>query len=162
MKTLALTQGKTTVIDDEDWELVKPYTWCAHRSKGKWYAETTFLNNGRRKVISMHRMVMRMPPFHETREWVDHWDRDGLNNVKSNLRRCTNGQNCMNRAATRKNGTGLKGVSFDKQYGCFKARICVNYKQIYLGYFRSPEDAACAYNIASLKYHGPFGYQNRI
>ena len=36
---IPLTQGRTAIIDPEDWPLVAPYSWHAKRENGKlWYA----------------------------------------------------------------------------------------------------------------------------
>ena len=40
------------------------------------------------------------------------------------------------------------------------AKIMVNYKSIYLGTFENKLDAAMAYNVAALKYHGEFARLN--
>jgi hypothetical protein len=42
----------------------------------------------------------------------------------------------------------------------WRARICVNYKEIGLGFFSTPQEAAKAYNDAALKYFGEFAYLN--
>jgi hypothetical protein len=42
------------------------------------------------------------------------------------------------------------------------ARIYANKKDTHLGYYGTKEEAAIAYNVAALKYHGEFAYQNPI
>jgi hypothetical protein len=47
-------------------------------------------------------------------------------------------------------------VSKNKGAETFRSRIEVNGKKIYLGSFRTPEEAHIAYIAASLEYHGAF------
>lgn len=54
------------------------------------------------------------------------------------------------------------GVSWFKRDACWKAFIYVDKKQKHLGYYQSEIDAARAYNVAALKYHGEFARLNII
>ncbi len=42
------------------------------------------------------------------------------------------------------------------------AKITVQYRQIYLGGYRSKEEAALAYNKAAIKYFGEFAVLNKV
>ena len=55
-----------------------------------------------------------------------------------------------------------KGVYWSKQRNKWKARIYINKKQKWLGYFESEIDAAKAYNEAALKYLGAFAKLNDV
>jgi len=44
----------------------------------------------------------------------------------------------------------------------WEAQIRVDYCRLYLGLFRSPEEAALAYNDAAIKYFGEFASLNKI
>ena len=46
-----------------------------------------------------------------------------------------------------------KGYSWDKGAGKWIAKICVNGKQIHLGYYYTEEEARAAYLAAKEKYH---------
>jgi len=94
---------------------------------------------------------------------VDHIDRDGLNNQKSNLRVCTNSQNSCNKIAhSDRRASKYKGIGHTKRNRTKKwsAKICVNGKQKGLGSFLTEREAAEAYNVAALKYHGEFANLN--
>lgn len=67
-----------------------------------------------------------------------------------------------NRSAPRSNTSGFKGVGFHAKSGKYHARIVVNYKAISLGYHRTAQEAALAYNAAALKYHGEFAKLNQV
>ena len=77
---LFLTQGQKTIIDREDLERVLDYRWHAEKDKGTFYAR-----NG--TAGKLHRFLMDYR-FKE----IDHIDRDGLNNRKSNLRNAVDKQ----------------------------------------------------------------------
>lgn len=42
------------------------------------------------------------------------------------------------------------------------ARISYDSKTVWLGYFDDEDDAAIAYNLASMKYHGEFAVLNTV
>ena len=81
---LELTQGKTTVIDDEDYELASRYSWFPRTDKksGTVYVATKIKVAGKRKWIYLHRIVMEA----KKGQVVDHINRDGLDNRKENLK----------------------------------------------------------------------------
>lgn len=80
-----------------------------------------------------------------------------------NLRLADHVQNCHNRGKCKsKTSSKYKGVYWSKQRQKWKARIYVNKKQIWLGYFKKENDAALAYNKAALKYLGNFAFLNDV
>jgi hypothetical protein len=93
---------------------------------------------------------------------TDHVNGNTLDNRKSNLRICSFSDNNKNRKISKNNSTGYKGVVYDKRNKKFIAKIGLNKKQIYLGYYIDPIDAARAYNAAAIKYFGEFANLNII
>lgn len=92
---------------------------------------------------------------------IDHKDGDKLNNQKSNLRFCSRSQNSMNQIG-KHSTSGYKGVTYSNSGGkkVWMARICVNYKSIYIGRYTTAKEAAVWYDIAAIKHHKEFARLN--
>jgi len=91
-------------------------------------------------------------------ELVDHIDGDKLNNQRDNLRVATDSQNVCNKRMQRNNTTGYRGVQ--KSGKKWSAGIDVNGIHTHLGVFATPEEAAQAYDVAALHYHGEYARLN--
>ena len=157
MKQIALTQGKFALVDDEDFEELNKYKWFYHKSG---YAIRNIrLGVNLRSSLKMHRVIMETPYGKDT----DHKDLNKLNNQKYNLRICNRSQNVMNSLPRSDNKSGYRGVYFHKITNKWAAQISnFNHKQIHLGVFLSPEEAARAYNEAAIKCYGEFARLNII
>jgi len=90
---------------------------------------------------------------------VDHIDRDGLNNRRINLRRCTQAENSRNRKGSSLSRHGLKGVrlrTWDPAIAPYYAEIVYDGKRHHLGSYMTAEDAHRAYVEAAKRLHGEF------
>jgi hypothetical protein len=87
---------------------------------------------------------------------VDHKDGNGLNNQRSNLRICTNGQNKQNGTVYKNSKTGFRGVTYRKDLNKFRSKISFNGKEIHLGYFDTALEAAQVRDRKALELHGEF------
>lgn len=155
MKEINLTQGKVALVDDEDFEYLNQWKWYVIRNRKTFYATCNIRVDGKRITQYMHCEVMKG-------KGIDHRDRNGLNNQKSNLRFCTQQENCMN-TRKRENTTSIyKGVSFFKPSGKWVASIKVNGKAIFLGIFFSEIEAALAYNAKAIELFCEFANLNII
>jgi hypothetical protein len=145
-----LTRGYEATIDKRDIPLVQGYSWRAHiLRKGHVYAART--GDEPRTVVLMHRHLMGAPAD----VLVDHEDGDGLNNRRGNMRIATPSQNNMNMSVSSRNLLGIKGVS-QQRGGKFSARIERGTQRVYLGSFRTPEEASAAYFGAARILFGDF------
>lgn len=93
-------------------------------------------------------------------EFVDHTDRDKLNDKINNLRASTKSQNCQNKSSHKNSASKYLGVHQNNSHTKWKACIYVNGKNMHLGTFETDVLAALAYNEAAKKYHGEFASLN--
>lgn len=148
MKEIPLTQGKFAKVDDDDYDILAQHKWClshgyaVHRINGV--------------ASSMHREIICSPPGFE----IDHINMDKLDNRKCNLRVCSTQENQRNRGKQSNNTSGYKGVCWHKPTSKWGVSITARGRQLHLGLFVLPEEAARAYDSAARKYHGEFAYFN--
>lgn len=149
-----LTNGYTATISASDVSLVAGRNWSALTDGSRVYAVSNDpMGGGKYRLIRMHRVIMGDPDGLQ----VDHWDGDGLNNQRTNLRIATNSQNQHNQRTRRDNTSGYKGVTFRKDKGRWHAKIMLNGQRQHLGLFNCPTAAHFAYIKASRALHGEFG-----
>ena len=150
---IPLTKGKSAIVDVESLDIVDGVNWHFLPYSGTGYAGTRITENGKKKLIRMHRVIMSAPEDKE----VDHINGNGLDNRLSNLRLVNRAENQRNSKRRKDNTSGFKGVSHHGKSGRWQARIRVDGKQKSLGLFSTKEEAYKAYCEASKKYHGNFG-----
>lgn len=160
MKEIELTHGYKTIVDDEDYEMLNQYHWCANidkRRPEKCGSKIRVIGSVEGKTYLMHRYLTGAD---KTDTEVDHINGNSLDNRRSNLRIVTRQQNTFNRPMRGDSGNPYKGI---KQFGNrWYARIKINGKTIHLGSHPSMEEAANAYNNAAKKYFGEFARLNVI
>lgn len=149
------SNGTKFYIDKEDLDVVQHFSWYIDEYG---YIRTKDYSCGIQS-IRLHRMVLHLEDP-ETK--VDHINSNKVDNRKSNLRVCTQAENCMNRMMQSNNTSGYKGVCWKKGNNKWVARIRLNRKLIHIGYFTNKEQAALAYNDAAIKYHGEYAKLNVI
>ena len=143
-------------FDLEDYEKIKEYTWFKDHSKshgGRYIVSSLW---SERKYLYLHKFVM------DTNHKVDHIDRNKLNCRKSNLRLCTDQENCINKSLRSDNSSGISGVSWRKDKGKWRAYITLNGKQKTLGHFFNKEEAIKVRLQAETKYFGEFAPQKHL
>lgn len=161
MKTIELTQGKYTLVDDEDYEFLITKKWHFRKGKGvEGYAihSLHISGSGKERVqikLRMHRILAGATDERE----VDHINGNTLDNRKVNLRLVTSQQNKMNQSV-RRSKSGFKGVYFDASRNKWRAKINLSGKQIHLGQYVTKEEAAKAYDKGALEYFGEYAKLN--
>ena len=142
MNIIQLKSNKgQTIVDDDDFALLSRHVWSLH-SEG--YAICRTVNGSN---VFLHRLVMGTSP--KVGLYVDHINRDKLDNRKENLRFVTNSENQFNRAVSAKN----TGVTWHTASGKWRARMRINGKELYLGIFNKKQEAVKARHEA-LRKHG--------
>lgn len=161
-REIQLTQGKVAIVDDEDYEFLNQYKWHAFklRHRDTFYARRCLRTPGGTRddirTIWMHREILEV----QSGTQVDHIDHDGLNNQRHNLRPCTNQQNQWNRPLLKANTSGYIGVGWKNSTGKWEAQIRHEGKNVFLGTYWLPEEAAKAYDDAALRLRGEFAQLN--
>lgn len=138
-KTIPLTQGQFAVVDDEDFDRLNQWKWCAEYSKklGSYYAIRGTCYNGKQRLVRMHREVMGC--VSGDGKHIDHTNHDTLDNRKENLEITTHRGNHQNRKKPSKYGTGVY-----KSWGRFRAITYVDGKNRHIGTYDTPEEAQAA------------------
>ena len=158
-KLIPLTRNRFAIVDAEDFDYLNQWKWHSIRRKKLCHvARNIRKSNGKRSKIYLHQVILEKREGMET----DHINGDGLDNRKSNLRLVTRGQNMMNRALSKNNKSGYKGVSWINKDKVWYSNIRVNRKTISLGHFGCKKRAALAYNVAAKEYFGEFARLNLI
>lgn len=146
MKQLPLTRGHFALVDDEDFEFLHQYKWhYTENKRGYPYAIRNVGNTTQR----MHRLLLNPPKGMD----VDHKNGFGLDNRRTNIWVCTRSQNQMNRKSG-SNSSGVPGVHWRKRSKRYEVDITLNRKNIYIGFFRTLNEAKIARALAEHKYHG--------
>ena len=155
MIEIPLTQGRCAVIDDADIGLVSNIKWSLlnHSHTGTCYAKASTTRDGKRSTLLMHRVILGVL---DRNIFVDHVNRDGLDNRRCNLRLATRSQNGANRLINLPNKHGLRGVVFIPRNNVYRAQISQGGVPTYLGSFRTAEEAHAAYVAKGRELFGPF------
>lgn len=160
VKQIFLLNGRGVVfVDDADYRFLSRYRWGIlrdghHNNKSSKHPCTDYARtriNG--KQVLMHRLLL------PGADHIDHKNGNGLDNRRENLRECTFQQNMRNRRGWA--ASGLRGVNRRGPHR-YEASIRINKKNIFLGSFRSAEQAAMAYNDRATLEYGEFARLNNI
>lgn len=116
-----------TLIDEEDWELVKSYKWLLNNGYALAYRD--------HKQIYLHRLILGDKPKHE----IDHINRDKLDNRRNNLRHVTRSENKVNGFRVDSKPGHLRHIR--KYSAGWQVLFTRNSKTVYLGKFATYEEA---------------------
>jgi len=111
------------------------------------------------KINQKRYLLHRLAYYHITgidpaENEVDHINGNSLDNRFDNLRLATHANNGKNVKKRKDNTSGFKGVCWDKRAKKWQAKIKVNNKRIYLGYYNNKFYAALIYARAAKHYFG--------
>ena len=157
MKEIKLTQGKVTQVDDDVFDYLNQFNWYAEKGYNTYYAARKITINGLKTSTRMHTVILKI----DKGSICDHIDHDGLNNQKSNLRICSHFQNMRNRKSNHNAKSRYLGVSPSGRNNLpWRTFIEINRKSTSLGYFKTEEEAALAYNNTAIKHYKEFANLN--
>ena len=149
---IELTKGMQAVIDDEDYELIRPYKWFAIPKGKTAYAIGYRHGFSTGKRVSMHAVLN--PEF----ELTDHANGNGLDNRRVNLREATKSQNAAN--CRHKSTSGFRGVCWHKRRQRWTVQLKLNYRNILYAHFDAKEEAAREYDKVAKEVFGEFACLN--
>lgn len=144
------------LFDEADADIINKHSWHVWTSplSKTFYAATNITTDGKRRPVLMHRLLIG-------EKWIDHIDRNGLNNQRINLRPASRSLQSHNQPA-RVGTSRYRGVYWDKTRSSWSARLKVDGKTKFLGRFSSEEDAAEAYDRAALAAYGADALVNTV
>ena len=150
-RQIPLTKGRFALVDDSTYSDLIKHNWH-FTSQG--YAAATMTINGRRQLITMHRLLVGAQPG----QIVDHKNGDRLDNRRANLRLATAAQNQHNRKPNANTLSDFKGVTRFRDR--WQARIRVNGKRLHLGYYDTAREAAEIYDTAARRFFRNYARTN--
>jgi len=146
---LELTQGFVGLIDESDSEVVGVCSWRVAIGKRDSYAYVRgFPFRGTNKSVRLHKFLLG------TDQMVDHINRNGLDNRRSNLRIITQSQNMANRKMHKNKTIPFKGVT------AFGSRFSATCQGKRIGTFETAIEAALAYDAAAKVAFGEYAATN--
>jgi hypothetical protein len=165
MKQIPLTQGYFALVDDEDFERVNAFKWCAHVKPRKdgtirdVYACRTVRCGKRFLTVLLHRFILGVT---DTKVQIDHVNHKGLDCRRANMRLATQRQNIRNQRKRTGLTSKYKGVYWKRANGKWGATVEILGKRKHIGYFFTEREAALAYNSAALAVYGEFAHLNQM
>lgn len=140
--------GRLVLLDKEDWldVISKEIKFVNERP--------CFNQDG--KTIYLYRHILKA----DEGIVVDHINGNPLDNRKSNLRLCSQAENCYNSAKRSGAKSKYKGVSIRDEAKPFRARLHKDGKEYHLGSFETEIEAAIAYDVKAKEMFGEFARLN--
>ena len=167
LRKIPLTQGKTAIVDDEDYQRITnyPHPWRAEKNRNAFYAASIDENGS---TIRMHKIIAN-PPFGME---IHHLNANGLDNRKANLELITRsdhrrkyGNNsyrgyserlCQPHGRRKRvyKTSRYKGVSWQEDIQGWVIFVCGEGTRKYIGYEKNELTAAIKYDKAALQILG--------
>lgn len=138
------------------WKIDRKHTKCKVGMRAGTFSKSSIYRQIviDKKAYLEHRIIFLMCNGYLP-EMIDHKNGNKTDNRIENLRASNKYTNQQNVGAS-KYGCGLKGATFDKSRNLWKATIRVYKKRLFIGRFKTAEQAHEAYKAAAVKYHGEF------
>lgn len=115
------------------------------------YLMAILCKEGTKKTVKIHRLVAdAFINKIDGKNLVNHIDSEKSNNLVSNLEWVSSLENNCHSKINKDMSSKYRGVSFHKRDKVFRSSICFNGKKVYLGCFKTEEDAykkRCNYEL---------------
>jgi len=141
MRKIKLTKNQYALVDNDDYDFINKWKWYAMKQPNTYYACRDVRRRGKKRTLWMHRLINKTPRKLKT----DHINGNGIDNRKKNLRTATHQQNMINSVRRKKLYSKYRGVTWHKRNQVWMAQITMNYKNVYLGDFKTEKAASNAY-----------------
>jgi len=158
-RSIPLTQGFFTLVDDEDYARLARYKWTAHVIGGCVYAVTgggQAVGSAPRRVL--HRMVLDLDD--KDPRVADHISGNTLDNRRANLRACTRGDNNTNTPPKRHSTHGFKGLMLDPRRNRYTSVVTYRSERHWVGSSGNPIELALARDVVALRVQGEYAWLN--
>lgn len=133
------------------------------RISNRGYYSVDLYEGGKRTTCSIHRLLAEAFVKNPSgKKCVDHINNNRLDNNVSNLRWVTNQENNFNSSISKKNTSNVKGVSWRKKRNKWYAQISFNNKNIFIGYYKTLEEAKVARRDKARELFGEYVNQCEI
>lgn len=150
-------KGHQCTIDAKNYEKIKGHYWS--KTARYWTSPVSKKKRGKLPPFIMLHVLIKTGEVNKNRNYVvDHIDGNTDNNLESNLRVCTQTDNCKNKAIRSNNTSGEQGVFYSKKCNKWYAYISMNKKRIHLGVFSSKQEAIIYRKIAEIIVYGEYSY----
>jgi len=150
-------QDNDVIIDDEDASKVSNINWYIDIGG---YVCAMLKHGERWKTTKMHRLIMGFE--HDYQPYLDHINRNKLDNRKENLRICNASQNNFNTVKVKAIHSKYKGVCFHKGSLRYTSQIKIDGFTINLHSSSDEVECAFAYNVAVKFIAKDFGFLNTL
>jgi len=158
-KEIPLTQGKTAIVDAEDYEELSKYKWQYSSTNGYAVGQIRHEDGTYSDKVLMHRYINRTRDGYHT----DHINGVKLDNRKSNLRECRPSENYVNRGiCPKRNKSGYKGVYWRSDKNKYQVTLRKDKKTYYLGLFEDINEAIKIYDFWAIQMWSEYAYPNRF
>lgn len=154
MKIIKAIRGEEIIVDDEFYDELCKHRWTINSGYASRKVKHIDGTPGKMMHVYMHRVLLGLK--YGERKSVDHRNGNKLDNRLENIRACSQAENCKNTRMRSTNTSGFKGVSWIESRGKWQATIAANGKSIYLGRYKTPEEAHEKYVAAAKELHGEF------
>jgi hypothetical protein len=153
IRYIPLTRGVHAIVDAEDYEWLSKHKWQVQPSPNGDALYAKRCERGR--LILMHREIMKPPKG----KFVDHFNGNGLDNRRCNLRICDPRENCCNRSKRANAKQKYIGVQPCGKHA-YTVTLMHKGKTYREGKYRDEVEAATARDRLALKHHGPYAHLN--